>query len=833
MRWLETIAAPWRGLLRGLAKLWVRFSVAPPEPERLGIPSTGICYVLENELLLDEALLDAACQRHALLRPGTELLLGTSWNVFGVRRYRDRLVRRPLPEASPRLRRLVAGLLADPGAEVMLVPVAVFWGRAPAREDSWLKLLFAEQWGLAGRLRRMLVFLLHGRNVLVQFGQPMSLRDLMAGQVREELAVRRASRLLRTHFRNVRAAVIGPDLSHRRSLVAQLLTTGPVRQAIDDEVAATGQRHGRVRERARRYGLEIAADYSYPAILLFEKLLTWLWTRLYDGIELHQVERLGDAARDHTLVYVPCHRSHMDYMILSYVVYKQGLAIPFIAAGINLNLPMIGPMLRRAGAFFIRRSFAGNALYTAMFRGYLSAMLSRGHPIEYFIEGTRSRTGRPLPHRAGMLSMTVHSYLCQPVRSIAFVPVYFGYEKLVEGQSYLTELSGQGKKKESVLGLIRSLRTLREQFGRVQVSVGEPIKLTALLNRHRPDWRSLEFSLDSRPAWLSALVDELGRDILVRINAAAVPNPVNLVALVLLAMPKQSMVERELAVQLELCRQLLGRAPWSMAARLPSLDAPAMIERAEHLGLVLRHAHPLGDVIHMDERRAVLATYFRNNVQHLLALHGLVACCYMNHRSLGLRRIRRLIRLVYPYVAGELRLPWDRRGLRRALNETLAAMADAGLLRAGRNGRIWSRARAGSASTAQLLVLGQSMMPTLQRYYLVIALLLQAGPGRLRRSELLDLAQQVAERLSLVFELHSPDFFDRAVLSQFVDGLRAQGVIRVDADNRLHFDEALRAVDEDARQILGAQIRQSLQQVISLETPQATVEPDDEHDAAA
>ncbi len=833
MRWLDIIAAPWRGLLRRLINLWVRFSVAPPEPGQLGLPAAGVCYVLENELLLDEAMLDAACRLHGLPRPGTEAVLGVPRNLFGVRRYRDRLVRRPLPEVSPRLRRLVAGLLAEPDTDVTLVPVAVFWGRAPAREDSWLKLLFAEQWGLAGRLRRALVFLLHGRNVLVEFGQPMSLRELIGGQSREELAVRRASRLLRTHFRNVRAAVIGPDLSHRRSMVAQLLTTGPVRQAIDDEVAATGQRHARVRERARRYGLEIAADYSYPAILLFEKLLTWLWTRLYEGIDLHQIERLRDTARDHTLVYVPCHRSHMDYMILSYVVYKQGLAIPFIAAGINLNLPMIGPMLRRAGAFFIRRSFAGNALYTAVFRGYLSAMLSRGHPIEYFIEGTRSRTGRPLPHRAGMLSMTVHSYLCQPSRPLAFVPVYFGYEKLVEGQSYLSELSGQGKKKESILGLVRSLRTLREQFGRVQVSVGEPIELTALLDRHRADWREGVYSLDSRPAWLAALVDELGQEILVRINAAAVPNPVNLVALLLLAMPKQSMVERELVAQLELCLTLLRRAPWSMGDRLPSLDAGAMVRRAESLGLVLRHGHPLGDVIHMDEGRAVLATYFRNNVQHLLALHGLVACCYMNHRSLGLRRIRRLIRLVFPYVAGELRLPWDRRELRRALNDTLAAMADAGLLRPGRGGRIWSRARAGSASTAQLLVLGQTMMPTLQRYYLVIALLLQAGPGRLRRSELLDLAQQVAERLSLVFELHSPDFFDRAVLSVFVDGLRAQGILRVDSENRLHFDDDLRAVDEDARQILGAQIRQSLQQVISLQPPQATVEPEDEHDAAA
>jgi glycerol-3-phosphate O-acyltransferase len=443
-------------------------------------------------------------------------------------------------------------------------------------------------------------------------------------------------------------------------------------------------------------------------------------------------------------------------------------------------------------------------------------MLTRGHPIEYFIEGTRSRTGLLLPHRTGMLSMTVHTYLCEPARPVVFVPVYFGYEKLLEGQTYVGELSGQGKRQESVLGLIRALRSLRENFGHAHMSIGEPLHLSTLLAEHRPEWREGSYTLDDRPPWLGALVNDLGREILVRINCAAVVNPVNLLALVLLAMPKQAMAERELAAQLDLYRLLLSQPPWSMGERLPEKSSREMIGLAETLAMVGRHRHDLGDVIFMDRRCALLATYFRNNVQHLLALHGLVACCYINHRSLAARRIRRLVRLVYPYVAGELRLPWDDRSLRHALNETLTAMADTQLLLPGRGRRVWSRAQPGSASAAQLHVLAQSMMPTLQRYYLVVALLLQAGSGQLRRSDLLDLAQQVAERLSLIFELHSPDFFDRRVFTTFIEGLRAQGVVSIDGEQRLHFDARLRAVDEDARQILGAQIRQSLHEVLSL-----------------
>src|SRR6202000_2256243 len=142
-------------------------------------------------------------------------------------------------------------------------------------------------------------------------------------------------------------------------------------------------------------------------------------------------------------------RSHMDYLLLSYVIYVNGFAIPHIAAGINLDMPGLGRFLRQGGAFFIRRSFRGNALYTVVFMKYLAAIMAPGHSIESFIEGGRSRTGRLLQPKTGMISMTVRSYLRDPVRPIVFIPVYFGYERIVEGTTYIGELSGKPKEKES------------------------------------------------------------------------------------------------------------------------------------------------------------------------------------------------------------------------------------------------------------------------------------------------------------------------------------------------------------------------------------------------
>src|SRR5882757_9969833 len=145
----------------------------------------------------------------------------------------------------------------------------------------------------------------------------------------------------------------------------------------------------------------------------------------------------------------------MDYLLLSYAIYVDGFAIPHIAAGIKLNLPIVGRFLRKGGAFFIRRSFRGNALYTVVFMKYLAAIMARGHSIEYFIEGGRSRTGRLLQPKTGMLTMTLRGFLRARVRPIVFLPVNFAYERIMEANTYIGELPGKAKEKERIFGLLR------------------------------------------------------------------------------------------------------------------------------------------------------------------------------------------------------------------------------------------------------------------------------------------------------------------------------------------------------------------------------------------
>jgi glycerol-3-phosphate O-acyltransferase len=161
-----------------------------------------------------------------------------------------------------------------------------------------------------------------------------------------------------------------------------------------------------------------------------------------------------------------------------------------------------------------------------------------------------------------MLSMTVRAFLRDPRRPVVFVPVYFGYERLMEGQTYLGELAGKAKKSESVGDLLRILPRLRERYGRVQVSFGEPLDLATLVRAHAPDWREHPTREEARPPWLAGVIDDLANTIMRRINAAAAATPTNLLATALLSMPRQALPETDLVRQLELYQKLLGAAPY-------------------------------------------------------------------------------------------------------------------------------------------------------------------------------------------------------------------------------------------------------------------------------
>ena len=811
----------WARVLGWLIDPWLKLELEPNEPGRhhAGQP---VCYVLEDYGLSNALILERACREAGLpspLQPMAGDPLGRKRAYVALsRRHANALGLLPGPEHkthSGSLARLLEAHRANPDLDVQLVPVSIFVGQAPNRSSGWFSVLFSENWTIVGRFRRMLALLLNGRDTLVQFAPPVALRAIVGEGLPPERTVRKLSRVLRTHFRRVREVVVGPDLSTRRMLVDKVLAADSVREAIADQARRDKSKPEAAWQKAHAMAYEIAADYSHPMVRSLSFMLTPVWNRIYRGVLVHHLDKFKQAAPGHEVVYVPSHRSHMDYLLLSYLLYTHGIVPPHIFAGINLNLPVVGTILRKGGAFFARRSFKGNALYSAVFREYMAQLVSGGYSIEYFIEGGRSRTGRLLPPKVGSLAMTVRAYLRQPSRPVLFQPVYIGYEKLMEGRSYLDELTGKPKQKESIWQLLMGIpKVLRSNFGQVVVNFGEPIKLDDVLEAHA-GWDGKPVSEDEKPAWLADTIDALAQGIQVNVNRAADVNPINLLALALLSTPKHAMGEADLLAQIALSQALLRDVPYSQHVTVTPHAPAQIVAHGEEIGTLVRTAHPLGDVLSVDDENAVLLSYFRNNVLHLFTAPAWIAVCFLNNRRMGRAQLQRLGRSLYPFLQAELFLPWDEDGFAERIDRTIEVFVREGLLQqvGDDDGGILQRNAGQTDEVFRLRAIGHALQQAFERYYIAISVLVKNGAGTLSAGELESMCHLAAQRLSLLYANTAPEFFDKGLFRGFIQQLRELKLVWADANGKLAFDERLNAWAKDARVVLGRELRHTIEKV--------------------
>ncbi|MDX1459757.1 MAG: glycerol-3-phosphate 1-O-acyltransferase PlsB [Xanthomonadales bacterium] len=809
----------WQLMLRGILHWWVKARALPDPDGRFGVErGKAVCYVMDDYALSSVLILDRMCEEQGLARPLFPIEgVPQEHRAYAVlRRLRGWLIRRPSTRrSSDVLRRLVERCEADPSTDILLVPVTVFVGRAPDKSSGFAKVLFAENWQVAGRFRRFVSTLINGRDTLVQFSRPISLRELAEEGLGSARSLRKVSRILRTHFRRVRNAAIGPDLSHRRMLIDRLLQAPTVRKAIAEEARSKKIDIEKARKQARKYALEIAADYSYTFIRIAAMAIAWFTGKVLSGIRLFNFERFKAHSIDHEVIYVPCHRSHLDYMLISYLVHQNGLVAPHVAAGINLNLPLIGGFLRGGGAFYLRRTFKSQKLYAAVFNEYLSTILAQGTSIEYYVEGTRSRTGRLLQPRAGMLAMTVKGYLHAPVRPVMFQPVYIGYEQVMEAAAYTRELSGSAKRSERLSDLFKVLGVLGKDHGVATVSFGEPIFLDELLEHHDPDWREHAGPGGDKPPWMPELIDQLGTGIMTRINATADVNPVALLATALLGTPRLALGERDLLEQLALYVELLkegGFGPGITVTEKPPSEIVDYGIARQHL---VRIEHPLGDMIALAPEQAVELTYARNNIAHLLIAPSLVACCFLNQRSFDMKRLEFIAAAMHPFLKSEWFLPFERDEFITEIRHSVHLLTERGLLEPeGSEGEL-SRASGDSREAGQLFLLAQSLLQTLERYFITIALLSRHGSGVLSRAELETLCIQTAQRISRLYGFEAPEFYDRNLFKHFIGELRRHRVLTNDDDGLLKFDARLDDISHHARFILRNEIRLVIMRLVS------------------
>lgn len=778
-------------LARALCRLPIRLLVnhrsLPEDPvSQLGLdPARPIVYALNTDSLSDLLTLELCTRELGLPSPFTPL----QWQGQSHPRYvcLDRtllpfgLKRRTAPNLAT-FQEWLALHQHDSQLDVQLVPVTLLWQRAPGRERR--QRLQPPPAKTPHALHKALIVALYGRENRVRFSLPVSLRQLVNELGYDEQVAHKLARVARIHFSRQRQAAKGPRLPDRRALFNELLRNDNIVQAIREQAASEQVDPEVIRARALSYLDEIGSDFSYRLIRFLDYFLGWLWNKLYRGITVNGGEEVRRLAREgHEIIYMPCHRSHMDYLLLSYVIYHQGMMPPHIAAGINLNFWPAGPLFRHGGAFFLRRSFKGDKLYSTVFREYLSELFARGYAVEYFTEGGRSRTGRLLQPKTGMIAMTLQAQLRGVRRPLTFVPVYLGYEHVMEVNTYLKELKGSRKEKENVWQVIGILGKLRN-FGRSFVNFGEPLTLHQFLQHQVPQWRDdMDPSGQHKPAWLGDTVDQLARDLMTRINDAAAVNGLTLSALALLASDRQALPRDALVAQIDLYIQLLRRVPYSPFSSVPELPAATLLDQALELNKFQVTEDRLGQIISVDRYQAILMTFYRNTILHLFALPGLVATLIERHEGIDEAGLLAACQPLYPLMQRELFLRQEVSALPTAIAELLAALQQEGLIEYRAQG-YWVCA----TEQQRLLLLAQSIQETLQRYALTLSLLQRNQ--QIDGEQLAADSQMMAMRLATLHGIHAPEFSDQSLFRTLLHSLRQQGVVQGDAEAPLQVDAA-------------------------------------------
>lgn len=260
--------------------------------------------------------------------------------------------------------------------------------------------------------------------------------------------------------------------------VESIVLSGKEFEATLDRLAIASSSSPKVvSERAQQILKEMAATINPRVVALLRAVLNFLFGRVFDGIEVHGLDQLRSYSLKHPVILLPSHRSHFDYLIMSWVLYHSNMPLPHVAAGNNLNFFPVGRIIRCGGAFFIRRKIENDYLYKTVLERYLTYLIKHGHLIQFFIEGGRSRSGYVLQPRLGLLKALVRSFKRGDRKDIMLVPIAISYEQIVEADSLSSEKMGKQKKQESIWQLLRARLIFKRRYGEVVVNIGRPISL--------------------------------------------------------------------------------------------------------------------------------------------------------------------------------------------------------------------------------------------------------------------------------------------------------------------------------------------------------------------
>lgn len=440
---------------------------------------------------------------------------------------------------------------------IMIIPEDIIYVTKPMRKDPSLTDILFGTHEKPGIIKRVFTILKRPEKIRVEIARPLNLKEFIKRPEIDQLDSEFQTHRLRKHLVDIlnrqRKSITGPILKSRQEITEDILTRKSLREFLAQYASENSLPLSKTHKKAAGYIKEIAANYSLRVINFGNWLLTWIFNNIFEGLVVNQdeINRMREKSTEAPLILVPCHKSHLDYLLLPYVMFRNNMPCPHIAAGKNLSFWPLGPLFRRGGAFFIRRTFKGAPLYAKIFAAYLEKLLYEGFNIKIFIEGGRSRTGKLLAPKPGGIAMLINAYHNGACDNLFFVPVFVGYDRVLEEDAYLKEIEGGKKNPETLKGLIGARKFLKKKYGKVYMKFNEPISLKDYIRE-----KNMDLSKSSGEEFIQ-FVKGFGYKLIHAINRNAVATPHGIIASAVLNCSKNSFTKKQLIARVNTYMNLL------------------------------------------------------------------------------------------------------------------------------------------------------------------------------------------------------------------------------------------------------------------------------------
>jgi glycerol-3-phosphate O-acyltransferase len=678
---------------------------------------------------------------------------------------------------------------------IQVVPVVVAWRRGPE------KLRSETMRGLLGSsdeptiFEKIYLIARRTRTSLLQAGAPLDLQLLTERS--EGQSVQRRARIarmvLRRYLYRESHVIRGPRTRPYRWMRRIVLGSPEVRELVDSESKRTGRSRLEVRADVSKVLDRMAARMTHVFIVGAAAFCRFLFNRIFSGVDVRpeDMERIRMASRTGTPVLVPCHRSHLDYLLISWLCYREDLALPYIVAGENLLFFPMGPLFRRMGAFFIKRSFKGDPVFPVVFERYMRQLVRDGYPIEFFIEGGRSRTGKLLPPKLGVLGMVVDAASKRREdRDVLFLPIAISYEQIAEAGVYRKELTGAKKERESVGQLVRARAVLKKRFGRVFLRVGEPVSAADFFAAHPRTWAELDSEHRGEA------IAHLGEQLVYRIARQMAALPTALVSMALLAQSGSGVRSDLIYRRVERLDRFLGHLgveqAGGMSASRQIIDEA--LQRFIDDKLIQLVADDETSIYRVIREKRITLEYYKNVLLHFITPISLMAAAIRGCRALheedcfpvdeACRLFQSQVFLLRYEFTLDPEVPID-----ALMQQALHHLGWYGAIEIRADGKGGGMAYA-VQDREQLTELAELTRNFVESYYLV----LRAGRAlRTRDISLADLPskiQEVGESLLAVEELRRPEALSLINLKNAVQAYREEGMLEIRSGGAgLQFDE--------------------------------------------